>query len=197
MAIHNAWQLALPCIKLRFHFTERFHFKQCVSMTKTPVHFATYEQSTRLLNTHTLLFLYRAPRLISWARPASPFVNFVLLPTLYKFAALRQGMPYTKIPLFFCKSHKTLFLPFLHFLLTTFLLYFVAYFLPHHYFPSSFRPFLFFIFPLSSIVFVVFSSRLLFLGRLWTRFHPFPSFLSKTQKINPFLFTAHICHCFV
>lgn len=155
MAIRNAWQLALSCIKLCFHFTERFFFKQCVSMTKTPGHFATYEQRPRLLLTYTLLFLYRTSQTHLFCSFCAAFVNYVSLLTLYKFVSLRQGTPHTKSPHFFCNSHKSKKYPSYIYLYYTFSNHFSIFrtiFSHSQYFPSSSPPF---VLPFFSILFSV------------------------------------------
>lgn len=92
MAIRNAWQPELSCIKLCFHCTDQTRFRQCVPMTKTPPIFPLLNKGTvSCRRTHYSFCTGRRS-----ASLLSQFVNFLCFLTLYKTVSFRQDVLHTK-----------------------------------------------------------------------------------------------------
>ena len=159
MAIRNAWQPGLSCIKLCFHCTDRTRFRQCVPMTKTPPIFPLLNKGTVSCRRTHYFFVQDAVQL-----PCSVVLSTFSV-FLHYMKQFRSGKMCStqKTTHSYCNSHKRALLHTLLTLSTTFFLNSLLHF-------TICVPFLSFsapsIFPFSSVPHLHFPNSPPFFGHL-------------------------------
>lgn len=186
MAIRNAWQPELSCIKLCFHCTDQTRFRQCVPMTKTPPIFPLLNKGTvSCRRTHYSFCTGRRS-----ASLLSQFVNFLCFLTLYKTVSFRQDVLHTKNHPFLLQlaqkdgsTHASHTFDNLFFLIPCCILPFASLFHPFQ------LPLYFHFHPSHTFIFPILPR---FLDIYGTHSNLSRSFYEKCKKNNLFLLAPHI-----